>query len=61
MGSSGWRYGFDTVLMYRCIQGNTLYMCDQFGVDHKLYVEVIRTWCFTAKHLNGLQHHGHQV
>ena len=25
----------------RCIQGKTLYMFEQFGVDGKLYVEVI--------------------
>ena len=36
--SSGWRYGYDTVLMHRCIQGETLYTCDQFGVDGKMYV-----------------------
>ena len=35
--SSGWRYGYDTVLMPRCIQGNTLYMFEQFCVDGKLF------------------------
>ena len=25
----------------KCIQGKTLYMFEQFGVDGKLYVEVI--------------------
>ena len=28
---------------HRHIQGNTLYMFEQFGVDGKLYVEVIMT------------------
>ena len=41
--SSAWRYGYDTVLMQRRIQGETLYMCEQFGVDGKLYVGVIWT------------------
>ena len=27
------------VLIPRPIQGDTLYMCEQFGVDGKLYVE----------------------
>ena len=40
------------ILMHRCIQGNTLYMYEQFGVDEKLYVEVIRNSCSMAKHLN---------
>ena len=31
--SSGWRYGYDTVLMHRRIQGDTLYMHKKFGVD----------------------------
>ena len=53
--SSGWRYGYDTVLC------DTLYMCEQFGVDGKLYVEVIRTSCFMAKHRIGPHHHAHQL
>ena len=32
----------DLVLMHRDMPGNTLYMCQQFGIDGKLYVEVIR-------------------
>ena len=43
---SGWHYGCDTVLTHRCIQGKTLYMFDQLGVDGKVYVGVIRTSCF---------------
>ena len=31
----------DLVLMQRHIRGNTLYMYVQFGVDEKLYIEVI--------------------
>ena len=31
---------------HRCIQGNTLYMFEQFGVDGKLYVEGILSWWF---------------
>ena len=30
-------------VLHRPIQGNTLYMPEQFGVDGKLYVEVIMT------------------
>ena len=32
----------DLVLMQRRIRGDNLYMFEQFGVDRKLYVEVIR-------------------
>ena len=46
--SSGWRYGYDTVLMHTCVQGETLYMCDQLGVDGNVYVGVIRTCCIVA-------------
>ena len=53
LGSSGWRYGYDTVLMHRRIQGDALYMCAQFGVDGKLYVDVLGTFCLMAKHQNG--------
>ena len=35
--SIAWRYGYDTVLIHRYIG------------DGALYVEVIRTWCLTAK------------
>ena len=35
--------------MHRHIQGDTLYMCEQFDVDSKLYVEVI--WTFYLKGL----------
>ena len=38
-----WRYGYDTVLMHGGIQGDIVYMCDEFGVHGKLHVEVIRT------------------
>ena len=30
----------------RCIQGKTLHMFKQFGVDGKLYMEVIMSWWF---------------
>ena len=40
---SGWCYGYDTVLMHRHIQGDTLNMCERFGGDGNLYVQVIRT------------------
>ena len=33
----------------RCIQGKTLYMFEQSGVDGKLYVEVIMSWWFYGK------------
>ena len=42
-------YGYDTVVMQRRIQGETLYMCDQFGVDGKVPAGVIRTSCFITK------------
>ena len=48
--SSGWRYGYDTVLMNRHIQSKTLYMCDQFGVNGKMYVGAIKNSCFMVKH-----------
>ena len=54
--SSRWHYQYDTVLMHGCIQGDIVYMCDEFGVHGKLYVEVIRTSCFMAKHENGSDH-----
>ena len=39
--NSGWRFGkYDTVLMHRSIQGETLYMCDQSGVDGRVHVGV---------------------
>ena len=31
---------------HRCIQGNTLYMLEQFGVDSKVYVEDIMSLWF---------------
>ena len=34
--SSRWRCVFDTVLMRRCVQGGTLYMYDEFGVDRTM-------------------------
>ena len=52
--SSGWGNGYDTVLMHRCFQGQTHYMCDHFGVNGKVYVGIIRTSCFIAKHQNRL-------
>ena len=58
---SGWHYVYDTVLMYRCIQGESLYIPEKFGRDRKLYVEVRRTWCFTAKDFNWPHHHSQQV
>ena len=59
--SSQWRYGYDTALMHRGIEVDIIYMCDEFGVHGtwKLYVEVIRTWCFMAKHENGWHHDTH--
>ena len=33
----------DLVLMHRRNRGDTLYMCEKFDVDGKLYVEVIRS------------------
>ena len=32
----------DLVLMLRCVQGDSLYTYEKFGVDRKLYVEVIK-------------------
>ena len=37
--SSWWHYGYDTVPMHGAIQGEIVYLCDEFGVDGKLYVE----------------------
>ena len=34
---SGWCFGYDTVLMHRHTEGNTLYICEQLGVYGKLY------------------------
>ena len=51
----------DLELMLRHIRGNTVFMCVRFGVDGKLYVEVVKTWCFKAKEKNGFHHHTHQV
>ena len=48
-------------LMHRRIQGDTLYMCEQFGVNGTLYFYVMRTSCFMAKPRNGPHHHTHQV
>ena len=51
----------DLVLMHSCIRRDIIYTYEQFGVDRKLYVEVIKTWCFTAKEGNGFHCHAHQV
>ena len=56
--SSGWRSGYDTVLMHRSIQGNSLYIPERFGRDSKLYKEVMRTWCFMAKIFLACHWHG---
>lgn len=34
--SSRWHYGYDTELMHGSIQGNIVYMRDEFGVHEKL-------------------------
>ena len=59
--SSRQGYGYDTVLMHGGIQGDIVYMCDEFGVHGKLHVEVIRTWCFMAKHDNVPHHDTHHI
>ena len=41
--SSGWRYGYDTGLMHRYIQDDSVYIPEKFGGDGKLCVEGIRT------------------
>ena len=51
----------DFVWMCRCIQGETVYMYEDFGGDGALHVEVIRTWCLTGKENNGVSRHAHQV
>ena len=51
----------DLVLIPRHIQGDTLYMCEQFGVDGNLYVEEIRTWCFITQYQNEPDDHANQV
>ena len=56
-----WVAGYDTVLMHRYIQGDSLYIPDRFGVHGKLYIEVTMTWYFTFKYLNWLHHHAHWV
>ena len=58
--SSRWRCVYEAVLMHRCVQGGTLYMCDQFGVGGTMSVGVIRTSCFMAKHRNCLHSHAQQ-
>ena len=59
--SSGWHYGYDTVLMHRSIQGNSLSISERFGRDRKLCEEVIRTQCFTTKDFYGGHRHGQKV
>ena len=51
----------DLVLMQSCIRRDILYTYEQFGVDRKLYVEVMMTWCLTAKEVNCFHRHAHQV
>ena len=58
--SSRWRCVFDAVLMHRCVQGGTLYMHDEFGVDRTMSVGVIRTSCLMAKHRNCPHCHAQQ-
>ena len=48
-------------LIHERIQDDNLCMCQQFGVDGKLYVEVMRTQFFMAKDWNWPHHHAHQV
>ena len=43
LASSGWRFDDDTVLMHRCIQGDSLYIPERFGVEGELYVDATRT------------------
>ena len=43
----------DLVLMLGCIRDDSLYTYEQFGVDRKLYVEVIKPRCLTAREKNG--------
>ena len=50
----------EEVLMHRCVQGGTLYMHDEFGVDGTVSVGVIRTSCFMAKHRNCPHSHAQQ-
>ena len=46
---------------HRSFQGDSLCIPERFGRDRKLYEEVMRTWCFTAKDLNWPLHCGQQV
>ena len=57
---SRWRCVFDTVLMHRRVQGGTLYIHDEFGVDGTMSVGVIRTSFFMAKHRNCPHSHAQQ-
>ena len=59
--SNRWHYGYDTVLIHGGIQGDIVYMCDEFGVHGKLYVEIIRPWCFIEKHENGPHNAGQKT
>ena len=45
--------------MLEHIQGDTIYIYDEFCGDGALYVEAIRTWCSTAKEKNGFHHMTH--
>ena len=58
--SSRWRYGYHTVLMHRRVQGGTLSMCDEFGVDQTMSVGVIRIIWYVARHRNSSRRHGNQ-
>ena len=51
----------ELVLTLRRIQGDTIFMYVKFGIDGKLYVEVIKPWCFKAKENNGFHCPAHQV
>ena len=44
----------------RRIQGETPYMCKEFGVVAKVYVGVLRTSCLMVKQQNQLNHYAHQ-
>ena len=69
VGGGGWTIGGATEpaghdhaqWQHRSFQGDSLSISERFGQDRKLYEEVMRTWCFTAKDLNWSLHHGQQV
>ena len=46
--SSGWRYGYVTVLLHGYTQDDSFYILEKSSGDRKFCVEVVRTWWVTV-------------